>query len=107
MYETVTEHFFRLQIAKDVYIIAAQRMWSARNRRTNKRERKLRLFPRAGAPNFVAIDILGPFPKTKSGNKYIVVITDCCYKLTIPFLTKKTTATRLSNIFKEHWVPNF
>lgn len=44
--------------------------------------------------------------KNESGKDYIVVITDRYARLTQAIIKKKTTATRIANILKEHWVPN-
>lgn len=57
-----------------------------------------------GAPmERVAIDILGPLPKTKRGNKYCLVVTDCFTKWTeaygIPDQESATVAKFLVNEF--------
>lgn len=38
------------------------------------------------------MDILGPFPKTKQGNPFVVVMTKCYPELTRAILTTKTNA---------------
>lgn len=54
------------------------------------------------ALDVLAIDILGPFSHTKSGNKYIIVITDHYSKLHKAIPTAKTTYKRTANIFIEY-----
>lgn len=41
-----------------------------------KHQRHLELFPPTGPLEFDTIDILGPFPKTKTGNQSVVITTD-------------------------------
>lgn len=47
--------------------------------------------------DFVAIDILGPLPKTRTGNKFMVVLTDRFTKLTIAATTTKTKVTTVAS----------
>ena len=41
-----------------------------------KNRKDLQLFPVAGPLEFVAMDLLGPLPKTAHGNQHVSVITD-------------------------------
>lgn len=91
-------------MANDVNTTVTRRSSCTRNHRTDKRQRKLRIFPPPGLIEFVAIDLLHFLPKTRWGNKYIVVIKDPYFKLTKATATAKTTATRTVNILMEHWV---
>lgn len=45
-------------------------------------QKHLRLFPAKGMLEFIAMDILGPLPTTKTGKQFVVVITDRYKKLT-------------------------
>lgn len=56
---------------------------------------------------FIAIDIHGPLPKTKSGLQYIVVVTDQFPMRPKAILTAKTTAIIVAIICLEHLVSNF
>jgi hypothetical protein len=48
----------------------------AKNRVTErKRTSFLKLFPASGPLEFVAMDILGPLPKTERGNRFLLVKT--------------------------------
>ena len=57
-----------------------------------RHQNDLKLFPAAGPPDIVAMDLFGPLPKMAHGNRHVLVRTDRFTKLTrsIPLLT--TTA---------------
>ena len=62
----------------------------------------------AGAPwDILAIDCTGPFPVTKRGNRYIMVVTDHFSKyaeaIPVPDQTAEECATRLLNDVIAHW----
>ena len=62
-----------------------------------------------GAWHTVAVDVLGPLPQTRSGKKYVVVITDYLTKYVLAVATKdqtaETTATVLMEKFLEYGLP--
>lgn len=105
MYDTIRQHFYWTHMANDVYITVAKRLSSARNRRMNKKQKKLPLFPPSGPFNFVTVDILRLLPKDERRNKYIVVVTDRYSKLTKAMLTAKATTRKNSNIIMKHRWP--
>lgn len=59
-------------------------------------------FLQRGPLKFVAVDIVGPLPKTKTSDKFIVVTTDRYLSLTRAIPTKKTTTTDVARIFVEN-----
>lgn len=69
--------FLLVYMASDVYNTVVKSMLCSRNHQNNNIQQKLRLFPPADPLDIVGIDILGPLHKTESGNKYIVVMTNC------------------------------
>lgn len=107
IYDTVRPNFSWPCMANDVVIILDQCMLCARNRRINKKQRKIRLFPPAGSLDFVTIYTLGPFFRTGNGKMCILVIIDCYSKLTKAMMIVMMTATRSPNVFMEHSVANF
>lgn len=54
-----------------------------------KDECKIQLFPAAGPSDIMAIDILGPLPKTSSGYQQVVTTTDRYLKLTRAIITSE------------------
>lgn len=68
---------------------------------------KLRLFSLAVSIEFAAIDIFVLLPKTRSGTKFDVLITNHYSNLVKVIPTTKTTVTRFSNMFKEYCVVSF
>ena len=105
MYDTMRCEFYWPHMANDVYETVQRCESCAATRGTQYTKQKhLRLFPANGPLEFVAMDILGPLPKTKQGNQFVVVLTDRYSKLTRAIPTGKTTATTVATIFVDHWV---
>ena len=69
-----------------------------------KKQHKTKLFPPKGSVEDIAIDLLGPFPKTKNRNQFIAVITDRYSKLTRAVPMRKTTATLMAAMFLNNWI---
>ena len=65
---------------------------------------RLRLFPATGPLKSLAIDILGPLPKTKTGKRFLLVITDRFSKLTQVVALRTITAYTVAVAFCESWV---
>lgn len=62
-------------------------------------QRLLILFPTDGPLVFVAVDVLGPLSKSKSGHCFYVVVTNYFAELPRTVPTKMTTAAHISRIF--------
>lgn len=82
VYDSMRREFHWSHMANDACSTVRDCQSCAKNRHTNNRQRKMCLFSLAGPPEFVAIDLLGPLPKTKADNQYIIVKTDRFSKLT-------------------------
>ena len=76
----------------------------ARNRIAEKRKTNpLKLFPAKGPLESVAMDILGPLPRTKHGNRFLLVIADRYSKVTKTVPLRTVTALSVSRAFCDHW----
>jgi Integrase zinc binding domain len=64
----------------------------------------LKLFPASAPLEYVAIDILGPLPKTGHGNRFLLVMTDRFSKLTRTVPLRTTTALVCARAFYDDWV---
>lgn len=87
-------------MAHDFYDVAANCDSCANGRGSlYKHQRYLKLFPAAVPPNFVAMDLLGPFQKTASGHGHILVITDRFSKMIRAVSMKSTTPVAVARTF--------
>src|SRR5436190_1338723 len=58
--------------------------------------------PPGGPWHIVSADLLGPFPRSKAGNKYVVAFQDQYSKWTEVAPLKTATAVNVANKLKEH-----
>ena len=65
---------------------------------------RLRQFPATRPIESLAIDILGPLPKTKAGKQLLLVITDRFTKLTQVVALRTVTAYAVAVAFCDAWV---
>lgn len=94
-------------IVNDVYDTVKKCVSSIQSHWIIYKRRTLWLFPAAGTLDLIPIEILGGLIMTEGKNKYIVVVMNCCSKLTKSILASKTTVTTIANIFMEHQVVKF
>jgi len=52
----------------------------------------------------IAVDLLGPLPRTKNHKRFILVITDRYTKTALTIPMKKTTAPHVAAAFLNNWV---
>ena len=105
MFETIRRTFYWPSMGVDVYTTARQCSSCAReNVKLRKHASSMKLFPAAKPLEFLAIDLLGPLPRTPKGFRYILVITDRYSKLTRVVPLKNMTALTVAKAFCEHWV---
>jgi hypothetical protein len=77
MFKTIRKTFFWPLIAEDVYETVRKCDLCAGNRISEKRKTNpLKNFPANGPLESVAMDILGPLPRKKHGNRFLLVISD-------------------------------
>ena len=104
MFQTIRRTFFWPRIAEDVYETVRMCDVCARNRIAEKRKTNpLKLFPAKGPLESVAMDILGPLPRTKHGNRFLLVIADRYSKVTKTVPLRTVTALSVSRAFCDHW----
>lgn len=91
-------------MAQDVYHTVSGCHSCAKNGTLLKNKLHLQLFPATGPLEFVALDLLGPLPRTNKGNQYVDVITGRYSKLTRAIPTGHVTSTNVAYIVFNDWV---
>ena len=104
MYQTLRRTFYWPSMALDVFHTVRQCSACAKERVSLRRHaRFLKLFPAKQPLEFVSIDILGPLPRSQSGNKYLLVISDRYSKYTKTVLLRSISSWTVAKAFCEHW----
>jgi Integrase zinc binding domain len=105
MIQSLRRSFFWPKMALDVTNTVRNCNTCANNRvKERSRSSYLKLFPATRPLAYVAIDILGPLPKTEHANRFLLVMTDRFSKLTKTVPLRTTTAFVCARAFCEHWV---
>ena len=105
MYATLRREYYWPFMANDTYDFVRKCKSCIKVRGiTRRHSRKLKLFPATGPLDFVAMDFLGPLPRTKSGNQHVLVITDRFTKLCRAIPLRNTKAVTTAKTFLEAWV---
>jgi len=77
----------------------------AQNRLSLRRHTSpLTLFPDTEPLTDLSVDIFGPIPATRAGNRFILVITDCFAKLTKCVALRRITAISVASAIFDAWV---
>ena len=105
MYDSLRRKYYWPRMMDDVIQTSTDCRPCAEARGTRfKTQKPMKLFP-AGKPlDFIAMDLLGPFPTTETGSTNILVITDRFSKLAQVTPLSSTTASAVANAFVENWV---
>lgn len=98
MYDAMRLEYYWTHMANDVHPTVDDYRKCAKAGSHYKHKRHLTIFPPSGPLEFITIDILGPLPRMKKGNQYVVVIIDCYSELTRAIHTPKTSDTNVSTI---------
>ena len=105
LYNTLRRTYYWPHMAADAFATVRNCQRCARNRiKLRKKTNFLKLFPATKPLDSLAMDILGPLPKTKKGNEYLLVI--CCRfsKLTQVIPLRTISSYNLAVAFCSHWV---
>jgi transposase InsO family protein len=103
MFQTIRKSFFWPRIAEGAYEIVRQCDLCARNRISEKQKTNpLKLFPANGPLESVAMDVPGPLPRTKHGNRFLLVISDRYSKVTKTVPLRTNTALSVARAFCDH-----
>lgn len=94
-------------MANNVYITIAKRKSCVQNNSRYRHRRPLQIFPASGPLDYIAMDIIGPFPKINEGIQYICDMMDQNPKLIRAIPTFKTSSTHMIHIFLYHWIIPF
>lgn len=65
------------------------------------------LFPAKQPLESIAVNLLGPLPKTKAGDRFILLMDDRVRKLTKAVLLKNNTGLDVAKAFGSHWAFNY
>jgi hypothetical protein len=104
MFQTIRRTCFWPRTSEDVYETVRMCDVCARNRIAEKRNTNpLKLFPAKRPLESVAMDILGPIPRTKHGNSFLLVIADRYSNFTKTIPLRMVTALSVSRAFCDHW----
>ena len=108
MYQTMRRHFYWPSMTVDIHQWVDRCDACARNRiKEQKHVYKMKLFPPSKPLEYVAMDILGPLPRTKTGKRFMLVVTDRFTKLTKTEALRTITALSVAKAFCKTWVYNF
>jgi hypothetical protein len=104
MFQTIRKTFFWPRIAEDVYETARQCDLCTRNRISEKmKTNPLKLFPANGPLESVSMYILGLLPRTKHGNRFLLVISDRYSNVTKTVPLQIVTVLSVARAFCDHW----
>lgn len=99
--------FFWPHIANAVYTIVHKCCsWAQKGSHVTHKQ-KIQLFIAAGPRNLVDTDILGPLPRTMTGNIHVYIIADRLSKLTRVILAPKIIWMQIATILLDNWVMTY
>ena len=105
MYYALRREYYWPHLAADVAATVRGCRTCAMNRvKLRKQLNRLRLFPATRPLESLAIDILGPLPKTETGKRFLLVITDPFSKQTQVVALRTIRAYTVAVAFCESWV---
>lgn len=103
-YDTVQREIYWPHRAGGVYKTVAYWPKCFRNRPIIKRKRHLQPSPTNRPKEYISMDVMWSLPKTRSGNQFIIVITDRYKKLSLLSRTESTALHVVSFLFSHRIV---
>jgi hypothetical protein len=105
LYASLRRHYYWPRMVSDVDKVVAKCEQCLKERLALRRPHgNLPSLPAQEPLDYVAIDILGPLPKTKKGNQYLLFIADRFSKLDRTVPLTRITASVVAWDFMEQWV---
>jgi len=105
MYYTMRRKYYWPSMVTDIFNVITKCTTCAQNRLALRRHTSpLTLFPPTEPLTDLSVDIFGPIPASKSGNRFILVITDRFSKLTKCVALRKITAMSVASAIIDAWV---
>lgn len=104
MHDTLHRNFYWLHTTADVIQIVNTCPRSARNNFSSAIGINSSSSQPLSSWTLVAMDVVGPFPKTVEDSESIFITHDRYFKLTKAISTSKTKATPIAIIFHNHWL---
>ena len=106
MSKTICRTWYWPQIARDcaLFVKRCPSCQAARLKYEPKRTVPMCIFPPAGPLEFIAMDILGPLPKTSQGNRYVLVIVDRFSKLVRTISLTSVDAVTVARAYVDGWI---
>lgn len=99
MYDAMRRNFYWPRMATDVRRIVENWRSGTRGRQRNIHQHKSHLFPPNEPSYFVSIDILGFYPRKRSGHQFVMFMTDVFTNLAKTVPTAKVLATIVTKVF--------
>jgi len=108
MYYTMRQAYEWPSMVTDIHTTITKCTTCAQNRRAlRRRTTPLTLFPATEPLTELSVDIFGPMPAARKGNRFILVITDRFPKLTKCVALRRTTAMSSASSIIDAWVPAY
>jgi len=108
MYQTLRDQYYWPSLAMDVFGWVAACPTYAKNRLMGTQSKAfMRMFPATEPFAALAIDLLGPLPRTFEGYEYILVICDRFTKVNWAVLLRDITALDVLSAFLDTWVASY
>jgi len=105
MYFTMRKAYYWPSMVTDIHTTITKCTTYAQNRLALRRHTTpLRLFPATEPLTELSVDIFGPIPASKKGNRFILVITDRFAKLTKCVALRRITAISVASAIIDSWV---